>query len=214
MSGKYFPTMYFGGRAVAELIFQSTWHHGFFKIKSDIVVGKWWMNEWMNVGNISAPRKSNECSLKNVRPDWCLQRRCLSYLFTFGFICCMVIVEVWIRKAPISSYIWTIGSSCWCNYLERIWRYDLIGGCMSLWGGKFWGFKSSHDSQYFSPPLSPPSHVWGSDVNCWYGSSALVAQCCSSLHHWCHGLLPLELWALKLNAFFDKLLCHSVLPQW
>lgn len=157
MSGKYFPTMYFGGRAVAELIFQSTWHHGFFKIKSDIVVGKWWMNEWMNVGNISAPRKSNECSLKNVRPDWCLQRRCLSYLFTFGFICCMVIVEVWIRKAPISSYIWTIGSSCWCNYLERIWRYDLIGGCMSLWGGKFWGFKSSHDSQYFSlpPPLSP-----------------------------------------------------------
>lgn len=153
MSGKYFPTMYFGGRAVAVLIFQSTLHHWIF-LKLNLI----WLlenDEWMNEENVSAPRKSNECSLRNVRTDWCLHRRYLLYLFTFGFTCCTVITEVWMRKAPISSYIWMVGPSCWCNYLERIWRYDLIGGGVSLGGGKFWGFRSSHDSQYFSLSPSP-----------------------------------------------------------
>lgn len=144
------------------------------------------MNEWMKKMYQLLERV---ISLRNVWTDWCLHRRYLSYLFTFGFTCCTVIAEVWMRKAPISSYIWMVGPSCWCNYLERIWRYDLIGGGVSLGGGKFWGFRSSHDSQYFPPPsLSPHPHVWGSDVNCWNGFSALAAQCSSSLYHWCHGL--------------------------
>lgn len=112
------------------------------------------MNEWMKKMYQLLERV---ISLRNVWTDWCLHRRYLSYLFTFGFTCCTVIAEVWMRKAPISSYIWMVGPSCWCNYLERIWRYDLIGGGVSLGGGKFWGFRSSHDSQYFSPSAPPLS---------------------------------------------------------